>query len=743
MRVLVVGGGPGGLYAGALMKKVRPDADITVLERDPRGATYGWGVVFSEQTVGGFEEADRPVYERIREEFARWDAIDVHLRGERLRAYGHGFSGLSRKVLLAILAQRCSELGVRVEYETPVEDVSGFADYDLVVGADGLKSTVRAAFEEHFKPSYDTRMAKYIWYGTSRRPDVFTYIVQPTQWGIFQGTPYPFTDDMSTMVVECSEETWLNAGIDRMSEEESKAFCEHVFADFLEGHPLLANRSLWLNFTTLKNQNWFHENVVLIGDAAHTVHFTIGSGTKLAMEDAIALADALGKHDRLTDALAYYEHGRAPVIEAFQEAAQESLEWFERLDRYMDRAPPQFMFNFLTRSGRISYDDVRQRDAVFADEFDRWFAGAALDASQPVLIAPSPLFTPLRLGEIRTPNRAVLTIGNDMTGDDGVPGRPHEAALLHRARGGAGTVMTDVIAVSPQARVTPRDAGLYGDEHEAAWASIVEAIHAGSGAKTWARLGHAGPRGATQPRDGGTDRPLSRGAWPLLAASAEPYGSRSQVPKEMDRDDMTAVVAQFCAAAERAARAGFDVLELHAGHGYLLASFLSPLTNRRSDEYGGSPENRIRFPREVVEAVRAVWPDDRPLAVCLTADDWAKGGATVEDAVVAARELKAVGCDVVHVVAGQTVSRSRARYGPYFLATFAERVRTEAGVAVIVRGRITSADETNTVLAAGRADLCIVDLPGVAEADAELRREAASVPRRSRAARRTEVPAPA
>lgn len=724
MKVLVVGGGPGGLYAAALIRQAFGDAEVSVLERDPHGATYGWGVVFSEQTVSALGKADRVTYERIEAQFARWDAIDTDFRGVRMRAHGHGFSGLSRTVLLGILEDRCAELGVEVHHKRELSDRSVFAGYDLVVAADGLNSRVRQAFADTFRPSYDTRSAKYIWWGTSKRPDVFTYMVRPTKSGIFQGTVYPFTDDRSTFVIECSEKTWKTAGLAAMDEEQSKAFCEDLFADFLEGHPLLANRSLWLNFTTVRNQRWSRDNVVLLGDAAHTVHFTIGSGTKLAMEDGIALADALRKHHRIPDALAYYENGRAPVIEAFQEAAQQSLLWFESLDRHMRMPPQQFMFNFLTRSGRISYDDVRQRDARFADEFDRWFTGAAARSGpEPALIAPPPLFTPLRVGRQTVRNRAVLTIGNDLAGADAVPGAAHERAVLHRAHGGAGMVMTDIIAVSDSGRVTPCDTGLYRDDQEERWAAIVAAVHGGSGTPVMARLGHAGPRGAAAPRARGIDRPLPHGGWPLLAASARPHISRARVPKEMTRGDMDAVIGQFRAAAERAARAGFDMLELHAGHGYLLASFLSPLTNHRCDEYGGDLESRMSFPVEVFEAVKSAWPQDRPLSVCLTADDWASGGATTADAAAIARELEPRGCDLVHLVAGQTMAGSHGRYGPSFLSAYGEWLRNETGIPVMIRGRITTANEANTVIGGGRADLCIMDLPGLAEFDTRLRRE--------------------
>ncbi len=717
-HVLVVGGGPGGLYSAALIRKAFPAARVRVVERDPEGATYGWGVVFSEQTLGALEEADRVTYDEIRDSFARWDAIDVHFRGARLRAYGHGFTGISRKKLLEILMRRCVELGVTVEHETELTDLSVFADYDLVIAADGLNSRIRTAAADHFQPTFDTRTAKYVWYGTSRRPEMFTYLVRPTEWGIFQGTPYPYSDDGSTFVIECSEETWRRSGLDQMSEEESRAFCEELFADFLDGHPLLSNRSLWMNFVTVKNRTWSKDNVVLVGDAAHTVHFSIGSGTKLAMEDAIALVDALGKHDRLPEALAYYENGRLPVAEGFQEAALQSLLWFEALDRHMSLDPEQFMFNFLTRSGRISYDDVRQRDSSFADRFDRWFARTARSSAAPVLIAPGPLFTPLRLREVAVANRAVLPLGNDMAEDDGVPGPRHEQAVLHRVEGGAGTVVTDVLAVCPDGRVTPRDAGLWSEEQERRWTEIVRKAHEKGDALLVARLGHAGPRGATAPRAHGIDRPLRNGGWPLLAPTDRPYVKYGRRPKAMDRADMTAVIAHFRDAAERAMRAGFDGLEIHAGHGYLLGGFLSPLTNTRDDEYGGDRDARMRFPVEVFAAVRAVWPDDRPLSVCLNADDWARGGAGREDAVEIVRTFARNGASLVHLVAGQTTPDSRPSYGPYFLAGLAEHVRIETGVPVLIRGRITSSDEANTVIAGGRADLCVLDLPGLAEFDA-------------------------
>jgi anthraniloyl-CoA monooxygenase len=719
MRILILGAGPGGLYAGALLKQADPRRQVTIVERNPHDATYGWGVVFSDQTLGSLQAADPVSHARIVELFARWDALDVYLRGRRLRAYGNVFAGMSRQLLLLTLQARCTELGVEMQFETEVDDLAITGEYDLVVAADGVNSLVRRTFADVFRPTYDTRTAKYVWWGTDLRPEAFTYIVEQTKWGLFQGTIYPFADDRSTFIVECSEATWRAAGLDAVDESCSKAFCERVFAGFLGDHHLLSNRSLWLSFVTVKNQCWRHKNIVLLGDAAHTAHFTIGSGTKMAMEDAIALADACSRFDDVGDAATFYERSREPVVEATQEAARQSYTWFESLDRYARLDAEQFMFNFLTRSGRITYDDVRVRDPRLAERVDRWYATHA-NGVKGVVLAPAPVFATAALRGIKVANRAVLAAVSAGDADDGLPGPTQEQTLLRLAAGGPGLVLTEVTAVSPDARITPGDTGIWNDTQRDAWAAIVARAHDAGPARVGLVLGHAGRRGATRPRRSGVDLPLEEGAWPLLAASALPYTRRSQVPREATVDDLDAVVADFAAAARRAAEAGFDVLEINAGHGYLLGSFLSPLSNQRTDDYGGDLAGYLRFPLAVIDAVRAVWPDDRPLVVAFNATDWHPAGVSDDDVLAFARAFAAHGCDVVDVLAGQTTTTANPVYGSFFLAPHSEGIRHDAGVPTLLRGRITTTDHANTVLAAGRADLCLMD-PQILEAGGDLR----------------------
>ena len=713
MKVLILGGGPAGLYSALLIKKAHPAHDVTLIERNPPGATYGWGIVFSDRTLSSLREADYRSFKDITDHFVIWDAIDVRYRGEIIRSGGHVFAGLARKMLLQILQRRCGEVGVRMKFECEVGDLSQLEDYDLFIAADGVNSTVRKTYASVFQPNLAEGKAKFVWLGTHRVFDSFTYIFSENEHGLFQVHSYPFDGSTSTFIVECAEETWRRAGLDGAAEADTIAYCEKLFAASLQRCSLLPNRSSWINFITVRNRVWQHNNIVLLGDAAHTAHFTIGSGTKMAMEDAIALANALEQHSDVEAALNEYELARRPVVEALQKAADDSRIYFENTRRYLDFEPMQFAFQLMTRSGRITYNDMRVRDTHFMDTMDRWFWNATVPASTsvaPALIAPPPLFNPIRVGKMELANRAVLSATSNCLAADGLPRERQREQLEKWAQGGAGLIMTELTAVSPEGRITPGCAGMYRPEHGEAWREIVSAVHGCSPARIAIQLGHAGRRGSTRPRSDGLDRPLKENGWPLISASPIPYHPVSQVPKEADQSDMKKIRDEFVLAARMAHEAGFDMLQLHCAHGYLLGSFLSPLTNRRSDEYGGSLENRMRFPLEIIDAVRAEWPNDKALSVAISATDWVKGGFEVEDAVVVARVLKEHGCDLLTVLAGQTTSDAKPVYGPGFLTSISDRVRNEARVPTMTAGHLTTTDQVNTIIAAGRADLCIMDI---------------------------------
>jgi anthraniloyl-CoA monooxygenase len=708
MKITILGGGPAGLYSGLLIKKANPTHDITIIERNAADVTYGWGVVFSDRTLASFQRADYKSYEQIVSQFVIWDTIDVYFRGERLHCGGHVIAGISRKALLNILQKRCLELGISLQFSCEVNNLADLPAYDLLIAADGINSIVRRIYAQYFKPAIELGKAKYIWLGADKVLDAFTFIFRENEHGLFQVHAYPFSGTASTFLLECDEASWLNAGLDRAREAESLAYCQRLLAENLEGASLLSNNSKWINFPTLKTRLWHHKNMVLLGDCAHTAHFSIGSGTKLAMEDAIALAGTLEQYQDLETALNAYELERKPVVEVFQKAAEESQTYFETIKRYLGLDPVQFAFQLLTRSGRITYDDLKFRDVRFGETVDRWYMQKTGDTE--AIVAPPPMFAPMRLRGLTIPTRIVLLqrasaeISSPGSNRDGCP------EVVQEPPGNVGLVLTELTAVSAEGRITPDSPGIYNAEQGAAWKRIVEHIHGISPVKIVLQLGHAGRRGSTRTRSEGLDRPLRQGNWPLLSASPIPYTPQSQIPREMDRAAMDQVRDEFVRAARTAGEAGFDLLHLHFAHGYLLASFLSPLTNLRDDEYGGDLEQRMRFPLEVFDAVRAAWPQDKPVSVALSVTDCVRGGFSIEDAVTVARVLKVHGCDMLEVLAGQTTIDGEPAYGRGFLTAFSDRLRNEAGVPTLVGGYLTTSDEINTVLAAGRADLCIMEI---------------------------------
>ncbi len=722
MKIAILGGGPAGLYCALLLKKAAPAHEITIFERNPAGATYGWGVVFSDRTLASFREADFKTYTDITERFVVWDAIDTYYRGERISCGGHTFAGLARKELLSILQARCAELGVEVRFECEIHRLEELPPHDLLIAADGVNGLTRPAYAEIFRPRVELGRAKYCWLGTDLVLDAFTFIFRENEHGFFQVHAYPFAGALSTFIVETDETTWRRAGLDAATEAESIAYCERLFAPELRGRHLLGNRSLWISFPTLTCAAWHTDDVVLLGDSAHTAHFSIGSGTKLAMEDAIALANALGQYPDLERALAEYELARRPAVESLQHAARESQRYFETLARHKCLDPLPFTFNLLTRSGRISYDDLRLRDPRFGAHVDQWCSSFA-DVRQGkqrrafTYVSPPPAFSTviLKSAGMRLANRVALTPRLFGAAKDGLPGNADywgsgEGPLSN----GAGLLITEPMAVSLDARISPHQWGLYSDEQQAALARNVQRHHQvgyqQTPAKLCAVLNHAGRRGAVRPPMARElpDRPLREGGWPLLAPSALPYTPRSQVPRAMTPAEMDAVRDDFVRAAQRADAAGFDLLMLHMADGYLLASFLSPLANQRDDEYGGALENRLRYPLAVFDAVRGVWPRAKPLAVALNCDDCAAGGFTEDEAVEVAVALKAHGCDLIQVLAGHTLPDAVPAYGRGFLTRYSDRVRNEAEIATLVGGYLTSINQINTILAAGRADLCIL-----------------------------------
>ncbi len=711
MRIVSIGGGPAGLYFSILMKKADPSHEVVVYERNRLEDTFGFGVVFSDATGSNLETADPETFRAMQRHFACWDDIDIHYRGEVITSTGHAFSGMSRWTLLEILSGRCRDLGVELHFETEITDLATVGEADLILAADGFNSFIRSEYAEFFQPTMTFRPNRFVWLGTSRPFPAFTFYFKENAHGLWRVHAYQYEPGNSTFIVEATEATWRASGLSEEDEDATVAYCEALFAKELDGHRLLKNKSVWRRFPNISNARWHHENIVLMGDAAHTVHFSVGSGSKLAMEDGIALAEALGNAPDIPTALTSYEAARRPEVESLQRAAQVSLEWFENAERYMDLEPAQFAFNLLSRSLRVSHDNLKARDPAFVSRVDSWYAQQAAEQSGRTVSRdppPPPLFTPFRLRELVLPNRVVVSPMCQYSAEDGTPNDWHLVHLGSRAVGGAGLVMAEMTDVSPDARISPGCTGMYNDEHVAAWRRIVDFVHDNSDAAIGIQLGHAGRKGSTKVMWEGMDEPLEEGNWPVIAASPVPWEEANQIPREMTRADMDRVRADFIQAAQRADAAGFDLLEIHFAHGYLLASFLSPLTNLRTDEYGGPVEARMRFPLEVFDAVRAVWPAEKPMSVRISAVDWATGGMEAADAVEVARLLQEHACDIVDVSAGQTVADSSPVYGRQFQTPFSDRIRLEVGIPTMTVGNISSYMDVNSILAAGRADLVVM-----------------------------------
>ncbi len=744
MKIACIGGGPAGLYFGLLMKLENPANEVVVIERNRAYDTFGWGVVFSDATLENLKHADPVSAQQIIAAFNHWDDIEIHFKGCSMRSSGHGFIGIGRKKLLNILQARCEEVGVELVFETDVTDDQQVAQQynaDLVIAADGLNSRIRTRHAETFQPDIDVRECRFVWLGTEQTFDAFTFAFVQTEHGWFQAHAYQFESGMSTFIVETRDETWQAAGLDQMSQEEGIAYCEKLFRPWLGGKPLISNAkhlrgsAIWQRFPRVICNTWVHEQalpdgrtvpVVLMGDAAHTAHFSIGSGTKLALEDSIELHRSIQAHPGdLQAALRHYQDVRSLEVLKIQNAARNSTEWFENVARYATFEPEQFAYSLLTRSQRISHENLRLRDAGWLQGYERWLARRSGLPDDATRVVPPPMLTPFKVRDVVLKNRIVVSPMAMYSCVDGVPGDFHLVHLGGRAMGGAGLVMVEMTCVSPEARITPGCPGLWNDEQMQGFARIVDFVHGNSDARIGMQLGHAGRKGSTRVSWEGTDMPLAEGNWPLVSASSLPYiEGVSQVPQAMTRGQMDAVRDEFVAAARRAAQAGFDWLELHCAHGYLLSSFISPLTNLRDDDYGGSLDNRLRYPLEVFAAVRDVWPAGLPMSVRISAHDWVEGGITADDAVAIAARFKDAGADLVDCSSGQVSKAEQPVYGRMYQTPFSDRVRNEAGVPTIAVGAIFEADHVNSIIASGRADLCALARPHLADAAWTLRESA-------------------
>ncbi|MGO9703083.1 MAG: FAD-dependent monooxygenase [Xanthobacteraceae bacterium] len=713
MKIVIIGGGPGGLYFALLMKKRHASHDITVYERNRADDTFGFGVVFSDETLDNLMDYDRESYEAITREFSYWGEIDFHFRGDVVRSTGHGFCGTERRTLLTVLQQRCRALGVKLEFSHEISDLATFEDADLIVAADGINSFIRECYREHFEPKVELRRNHFIWLGSTAPSAAFSFHFAENECGIWDLCTYQYKKDMSTWVVEAPDSTWAKAEatLTKLDEAGTVAYLEKLFSEQLGGHQLIPNRSYWRRFPVISNKNWYYKNIVLLGDALHTAHFSIGSGTKLAMEDAINLFNAFEKSDTVADALKQFQGARHEEVEKTQYASNVSALWTENPSRYWGMSPVQACFSMLSRAKAVTFENLRLRDPKFVDDVQAWFAGAvrAQGFDIPVENPPPPMFTPFRIGQMIVANRIAVSPMNMYSAEPGgIAGDFHLVHLGKLAIGGAGLVFAEMTAVSEQGRITPGCPGIYNNEQVAAWRRIVNFVHRESQAKFCLQLGHCGRKGSTKRGWEGMDYPLDEDNWEVFAASPLAFYDFMHLPREMTRADMERVIAEYAQAAVNSDKAGFDMIEVHAGHGYLLSGFISPLSNQRSDEYGGAFENRMRFPLQVFDAVRSQWPRHKPISVRISATDWAPGGITPEDGLQIATSFRAHGANIIDVSAGQTSRWANPVYGRMFQTPFSEMIRNEVGIPTIAVGNITTADQVNTIVAGGRADICAI-----------------------------------
>ncbi len=721
MRIACLGGGPGGLYFAISAKLRQPDWDIVVFERNRADDTFGWGVVLSDESLDNLHDNDPISAATIKQHFAYWDDIALHHCGEKMLSTGHGFCGIGRQRLLLILQERARELGVDLRFETEVGSASIYADeFDVVIASDGLNSTTRNEFAEIFKPDIDQRLCQFVWLGTHQKfDDAFTFIFEETEHGWIWAHAYQFDNDTATFIVECSQATFDAFGFGELNQEESIAICENIFKDHLGGHALMTNAnhirgSAWIRFPRVLCERWYHKNIVLLGDASATAHFSIGSGTKLALESAAELANSLFEEDGIESAFQRYEERRKLEVLRLQSAARNSMEWFESVERYLHLDPVQLNYSLLTRSQRISHENLRLRDANWLNSAEKWFQEqAGVGSNEPVR---PPMFSPYQLREMHLKNRIVVSPMAQYKAVDGCPTDWHLIHYGERAKGGAGLLYAEMTCISPAGRITPGCPGLYAPEHEMAWRRLTDFVHTETDAKICCQIGHSGRKGSTQVGWEEMDMPLANGNWELISASPIPWSPENATPREMTRADMDVIRDEFANAAKMAERAGFDMIELHAAHGYLISSFISPLSNNRYDEYGGSLENRMRYPLEVFEAMRTVWPTEKPMSVRISASDWAgDDGVTPDEAVKIAHIFRNVGADIIDVSAGQTSTEAEPVYGRMFQTPFSDRIRNDAKVATMAVGNIYEPDHVNSILMAGRADLVCLARPHLAD----------------------------